>query len=408
MSQSLYSAALDGHDSQTTHPSTGGTTSASSDTPRIAPGSKGVLRILGTRGIPAKHGGFETFAEHFSRYMVQAGWIVQVYCQEPGFGPVRYGKYLGVDTVHVPSGSDSPLGTLVFDLRCVLHAAVRKGVCLTLGYNTAITCVLLRLTGRRTAMNMDGIEWKRRKWSAPMRLWLYLNEWFGAKLNHVLVADHPEIARHLSRHTDPEKIRTIPYGAEPDPVREDEALVLGKLGIEAGKYALVVARSEPENSILEIVQAWSRHPRNLKLVVLGKFYEDVPYHREVKAAANPSEVSFPGAIYEHEAIAALRRNAAFYVHGHQVGGTNPSLVEALSYGNPVLAHDNRFNRWVAGAGATYFEDVDDCDAAIARLSSDPAFRAKLSDASRMRHAEAFRFDRIHRQYEELVEKVSAS
>ena len=117
----------------------------------------------------------------------------------------------------------------------------------------------------------------------------------------------------------------------------------------------MIARAEPENSILEVVQAWSRKPRGCKLVVLGKYEAGHAYQRAVQAAAS-AEVVFPGAVYEKPVVQALRFHARFYVHEHQVGGTNPSLVESLGTGNAVLAHDNAYNRWVAGDAGVYFAD----------------------------------------------------
>ena len=125
------------------------------------------------------------------------------------------------------------------------------------------------------------------------------------------------------------------------------------------KYALIVARPEPENSILTMIKAFSRKSRGIKLVVLGDYQSGHKYQREVLSSAS-SEVVFPGAIYDKEGIHSLRKNALFYLHGHTVGGTNPALVEALAAGLPILAHNNRFNRWVVGQGGEYFLDEDSC------------------------------------------------
>ena len=135
--------------------------------------------------------------------------------------------------------------------------------------------------------------------------------------------------------------------------------MLAPLGLTPGQYVTLIARPEPENSVLEIVAAFSaKRPRGLKLVVLGAYHpEALPYHAQVMAAASP-EVVFAGALYDHALVNALRLHGLLYLHGHQVGGTNPSLIEAMGAGNPVLAHDNRFNRWVARDGAWYFQDTN--------------------------------------------------
>ena len=158
---------------------------------------------------------------------------------------------------------------------------------------------------------------------------------------------------------------------------------------------------EPENSILEVVQAWSRKPRGCKLVVLGRYEAGHAYQRAVQAAAS-AEVIFPGAVYEKPVVQALRFHARFYVHGHQVGGTNPSLVEALGAGNAVLAHDNRYNRWVAGDAGVYFADEAECALAIERLLMGGEALAVLQNAAMARHSAAFTWDGVLGEYEALL------
>lgn len=329
------------------------------------------------------------------------GWDVFVYCQETGEGQIREEKWKGVVRVVIPEPNEDTFGTIRFDYKSVCHAAAGGGLCLTLGYNTGIFTSVLRRSRLKTFMNMDGVEWSRRKWSFPAKAWLYINEWLGARLNHVLIADHPEISVHLQRHTSVNKIKIIPYGA-PIPAEADPRL-LEPVEIGSERFGVVIARPEPENSIFEIVQAWSKERRNAKLVVLGAFLDHVPYHQKVKAAAS-DEIVFPGAIYEKGIVNALRQHALVYLHGHQVGGTNPSLVEALSFGSPVIAHDNRFNRWVAGSNNRYFSNVDDCSHLITQVLSDNNLRVSMSDSSRLRHLERFLLEDILNSYLALLSR----
>jgi len=170
----------------------------------------------------------------------------------------------------------------------------------------------------------------------------------------------------------------------------------------------VIARPEPENSILEIVRAWGRGRRDMKLVVLGKFVpENVEFHREVMDAAG-DDVIFPGAIYDRDHVEALRQYTALYIHGHQVGGTNPSLVEALGCGSPVLCHDNPFNRWVAGVSGWYFKDEIDCAQQLDMCLNDVEALAKASDGARYRHGERFTLESNLAEYESLLTKWSGS
>ena len=225
--------------------------------------------ILGTRGIPARHGGFETFAEHLALYLVERGWAVTVYCQANDGDGVTQSEWRGIRLVHIPVAQQGALGTIVFDWKSVRHAARAEGLILTLGYNTAVFSLMHRLHGQKNIMNMDGIEWRRDKWSLPEKAWLFANEWLGARLAIHLIADHPEIQRHLERHTRTSKISMIPYGA--DRVKGADPEMLAAFGLEPDGYYIVIARPEPENSLFEIVAAYSAKRRNKKLVVLGAF-----------------------------------------------------------------------------------------------------------------------------------------
>lgn len=359
------------------------------------------LRILGTRGIPAAHGGFETFAEYLALYLVAQGWRVIVYCQEDGTGPVFEDTWQGVERVHIPVAQDGPKGTIVFDWKATAHAAKHRDLCLTLGYNTAVFCTLLRLKGIPNLINMDGIEWSRMKWGPIAKTWFWMNDWAGCWLGNHLVADHPEIKVHLQSRVRGSKITTIPYGA--DAISTAPTLAVEALGLQPGNYLTVIARPEPENSLLEIVQGFSAKPRGMPLVVLGNYSESNAFHRAVKAAAS-AEVRFVGAIYDKTVVQALRFHSTAYVHGHQVGGTNPSLVEALGAGNAVIAHDNRFNRWVAGEGAVYFAGTDGFARCMDNLAADPAAFEKLRAHGKARFLQAFTWTDVLQQYEDLLKK----
>lgn len=357
------------------------------------------LRILGTRGVPAAHGGFETFAEHLSLYLVSKGWRVVVYCQDEGTGPVFEDHWHGVERVHIPVTQDGPKGTIVFDWQATVHAARHRDLCLTLGYNTAVFCALLRIRGIPNLINMDGIEWSRMKWGPIAKLWFWLNDWAGCWLGNHLVADHPQIKTHLTSRVRADKITMIPYGA--DAVTCAPTAPVTALGLEPGKFLTVIARAEPENSLLEIVAGFSAKPRGMQLVVLGNYAQDNAYHRAVLAAAS-AEVRFVGAIYDKTVVQALRFHCAAYVHGHQVGGTNPSLVEALGAGNAVLAHDNRFNRWVAGDGALYFTAENSFSACLDTLQASPETLSTLRRHGQERYRDAFTWDHVLEQYASLL------
>jgi glycosyltransferase involved in cell wall biosynthesis len=359
------------------------------------------VAIAGTRGVPARHGGFETFAEHLALYLVKHGWDVTVFCQQETSDDAS-AEWNGIHLANIKVPVGGALGSIIFDWITTMRCARRFPLVLTLGYNTGAFGFLYRLTGTRNLINMDGLEWQRQKWSRKARAWLYANERLSCWLGNHLIADHPEIQKHLATRVSDKKIRMIAYGA--DRITTAAPDTLNSLGLRPDKYALVIARPEPENMILEIVRAYSSEPRGMPMVVLGNYHPGNPYHDAVRAAASP-EVLFPGAIYEREKVEALRLHCRYYVHGHTVGGTNPSLVEALAAGNAVLAHDNPFNRWTAGDGAIYFSDEASCREATARLvNASPESLEAMRSASLSRHAEAFRWEDILSQYEELLDQ----
>lgn len=357
------------------------------------------LRILGIRGVPAAHGGFETFAEHLALYLVGRGWRVVVYCQEDGEGAVVEDSWRGIERVRIPVSQQGPKGTVVFDWRATWHASREKDLCLTLGYNTALFCGLLRLRGIRNLINMDGIEWSRMKWGPVARTWFWLNDWLGCWFGNHLVADHPEIKVHLCSRVRSDKITMIPYGA--DAVADALTAPVHALGLQPGKYLTVIARPEPENSLLEIVTGFSAKPRGVHLVVLGHYEESNAYHRAVRQAAS-AEVRFVGAIYDKAVVHALRFHSLAYVHGHRVGGTNPSLVEAMGAGNAVIAHDNRFNRWVAAEGAIYFVHAQDFSYCVEKILKTPDLLSALRVQGQSRFAHHFTWPHVLAQYEALL------
>ena len=359
------------------------------------------VSILGTRGVPARHGGFETFVARLAPYLAECGWDVSIYCQvEQRGGGIGEDTWNGCRRWLVPTRARGTAATIEFDLRSTLHALGHADLKLVLGYNTAILNLLHRARKRRVVMNMDGIEWQRAKWNGFAQRWLRANEWIGARTAHRLVADHPEIERHLRRVAPAAHITMIPYGA--DEVSESSTDALDTLGLTPEGYVVMIARIEPENSVLEVVRAFARAPLGARLVVLGTFLPEANrYHAVVHQAAS-NECLFPGAIYDPAIVAALRYHALAYVHGHTVGGTNPSLVEALGAGTPVIAHDNRFNRWVAGDAAAYFSDEEACRQVLERFVRDPAVRAAGRRASRERHRQAFRWQQVREGYETLL------
>ena len=359
------------------------------------------LLILGTRGIPGNHGGFETFAQRLALYLVKRGWDITVYCQDSG-DKLTPETWKGINLVHIPTPNNSAFWSIIFDYKSTIHALNQNGIVLVLGYNTAIFSLLYRLKKRIVITNMDGMEWWREKWNGVQKSWLFINERCGVWFSDRLVADHPQIARYFIKGgVKPEKIVTIPYGTEA--VETPKRELLAEYQLQGNDYVLVIARPEPENSILEIVEAFSRRQRGYKLIVLGRYQpKSNPYHARVMAAAG-DEVEFVGGVYDRDKVHSLRYFARLYVHGHTVGGTNPSLVEALAAGTPVLAQNNHFNTWVAGDRSLYFNAASDCASQFDAILDDREALQAMRQASLQRFYDTFSGDRDLSDYEQLLD-----
>jgi len=251
-------------------------------------------------------------------------------------------------------------------------------------------------------INMDGLEWSRERWGLPRQTILYLNERIGARIGHRLIADHPVIEQRLQRKVSSAKISMIAYGGIA--IDEADPELLRAFGITPMSYMTAICRPIPENLVLELVTAFSARPRNCTLVVLGDYTTGDRYHQSVVAAAS-KEVRFIGAQYDADILKALRFYSLAYVHGHTVGGTNPSLVEAMGAGNPIIAHDNVYNRWVAGDAAVYFTDSDSAGHCFDSLLASPQTRAGLAARAVERFQEQFTWEKVGKQYEDLIISV---
>ena len=231
--------------------------------------------ILGTRGIPARYGGFETFAEELAQRLVLKGIEVTVYC-ESGNGPQPV-EYKGIELVYLPATKLGPLTTIFFDIRCLWHARRSHDVVYMLGYGAAPLCVIPRFWGIEVWINVDGIEWARAKWNAVAKFYFKLMELFSLWTADRIIADAEGIKTHLqSRHRRLPPCTVIPYGAPVIDVAPDEN-PLKEWGLKPRGYYLVVARLEPENHILEMIEGYKTADTSTPLVVVGDHLANTAY-----------------------------------------------------------------------------------------------------------------------------------
>ena len=361
------------------------------------------LAILGTRGVPAAYGGFETLAEELSARLVERGHEVTVYARPHGVTRV-VAEHRGARVVHVPTLRSKYLDTVVHGVLSGLHAA-SEGYDAVLVCNAinALSCRLPRLLGAstRVVLNVDGLERRRRKWNALGRLAYALSERLSCVMPDAVVTDAREIERYY-RETHGRASAFVPYGSDlPVPAGRE---ALDRLGLHEGRYVLYVSRFEPENNPDAVVSGYRACPGDWPLVLVGSAPYSDRLIAEVRAeAATDPRVRLPGALYG-EAYRELLSRAGVYVHATEVGGTHPALVEAMGFGRPVVCHDTPENREVAGEAAAWWDAHE--PAALARalapLLGDPGRRAALGLSARRRAEAAYLWADVADAYERIL------
>ena len=252
---------------------------------------------------------------------------------------------------------------------------------------------------------MDGIEWGRAKWSFGVKVYIKIMEAIAMRTPDLIIADAAGIKDFLeARYRAVPPCDVIAYGAHTVEAPPQQGAFLSDMGLRPGGYYLVVCRLEPENHVLEIIQGHNASDTSLPLVIVGNHNVDTPYVKKLKAASG-GRVKFAGAIYDPARLVALRYYCMAYMHGHVVGGTNPSLLEALGCGNILIAHDNPFNREVAGDIGHYFKRPEDIPAFMARIEGlSSAERQDISVKARLIVKERYNWEDIADAYLKLLER----
>lgn len=324
------------------------------------------IGIIGTRGIPNQYGGFEQFAEFVAPELVRRGHEVVVY--NSSLHPYKEKSWNGVRIVHRrdPENKLGSFGQFIYDLNCIWHSRSQKfDVILQLGYTSSSVWSFLFPRKAAVVTNMDGLEWMRSKYSKPVQSFLKKAEKWAALKSDALIADSKAIQAYLQKKYN-KSSAFIAYGA--NPVEQVSADVPAKFGLAAYNYNLVIARMEPENNIEPIIRGHLAATVKTTLVIIGGYSNQ--YGQYLKSTYENERFRFAGPVYDMEALNALRYYSNFYFHGHSVGGTNPSLLEAMASQALIVAHGNDFNRAVLEEDAFYFNNEKDItqllEAGIAR------------------------------------------
>ena len=370
------------------------------------------IAILGTRGVPPRYGGFETFAAELGTRLVERGHEVSVYCrmipsppradagEKVAAGRMR-GRWQGVNRIVVPHIPGKYFETVTHTLLSAIDALRRDfDVVLLCNAANAFTIPLLRAARIPVAINVDGIERKRRKWNILGRAVYLSGEAFSVSFANALVADAEVIADYY-RLRFGERAHVIAYGADFPEEPDDD--VLQRLGLRRRDYILYVSRFEPENNPLEVVRAYEELGTDAPpLVMVGEGLYAHDLVRELKTHAS-ERVLFSGAIYG-AAYRTLQRNAFFYIQATEVGGTHPAMIEAMASGGAVLAHDTPENREVGGASVGYFRlgDEQTLTAAMRDWLLHPESVEAFREKARARAATYYSWDAVTDAYERLL------
>lgn len=358
------------------------------------------IALLGTRGVPARYGGFETFAEQLSTRLVARGHTVTVYgrCSFGG-GWGQQPEYNGVRRRNTPTIFHKYLETPVHAFTSFIDMLGQgcDGVLLCNAANSPFA-PLLKLKGIPLLINVDGIERNRAKWNRFGKAWYSLGEWSSVKLATRLVSDADVIAEYYKERYGCDS-EVIPYGVHPIARPPGEALA--KFGVQKGRYLLYVSRLEPENNALGVIEAYNRVQTDMPLVIVG----DAPYSDEYKArlkAAATSKVIFTGfqfgAAYEE-----FQSNCYAYIQATEVGGTHPALIESMSYGNCVVGNGTPENLEVIGDAGLCFKknDFAELSSILDTLIANPALVSEYGERARSRVLARYSWDAIVERYERL-------
>ncbi len=362
------------------------------------------IAILGTRGVPASYGGFETFAEQLSTRLVARGHEVTVYCRSHYVSP-RQLEYHGVRLKVLPTFRHKYFDTIVHTFISALHASTRR-------FDAALICnaanapfaPILRIVGTPVALNVDGLEHKRKKWNWLGRGYYRLAERLATLLPNEVVTDARVIQDYYqARYNTPSTM--IAYGAEIE--RRPDRAAVRQWGVEPNRYVLYVSRLEPENNARLVIEAFKRVRTSHRLLIVG----DAPYAHEYirelrERAESDPRIIFTGFVFG-DSYRALQQNAYCYVHATEVGGTHPALVEAMGYGNCVLTLAAPENIEVVGEAGIPYKDEAELAEQLQRVLRDASMVTAYRQRAQERVREYYDWEGIVDRYESLFADLAA-
>ena len=360
------------------------------------------IAIIGTRGVPARYGGFETCAEEISVDLVNRGHEMIAYGKKGNYDD-RLKFYKGVRLFHMPSIKGKATETFSRTFFAMIHVLFQKvDVIYVMNAANSPICIIPFMLGKKVAINVDGLEWKRDKWGRLAKRYQRLAERLSTMFCKRIISDSLGIKEYYQKTYNTDST-FIAYGARIEDSKNPE--IIKEYGLKKDEYFFVASRLEPENNADLTVKAFENVNTDKKLVIAGGANYKSRYIQELKTTKDP-RVIFLGPVYKDDHIKELHCNCYAYIHGNEVGGTNPALLKALGYGNTVLALNVIFNAEVVkAAGILYEKNVEDLFKKLQRLADDPAYCKSFGEKAIHRIKEAYTWKKITDQYEKFFENL---
>jgi glycosyltransferase involved in cell wall biosynthesis len=355
------------------------------------------IALIGSRGIPANYGGFETFAERLSVGLVKKGHEVSVYCTS-AYNHNQEPYYKGVHRHIVPTISIKSIDKIGASFLSCLHSTVANyHIILFLGVSPVLFSWIPRVFGKKTVINIDGLEWKRQKWNQFGSFYLKLSESLSGKLCNEVVTDSRAIQRYYKNAYGRDSC-FIAYGADIRKIKDEN--VLRRFGLKKNNYFLQVCRLDPENNAHIVIREFAKIKTEMPLVILGSAPYSAKYIESLKKISD-RRVRFLGGVYGYN-YNVIRSNPFCYIHAHEVGGTNPALLEALAAGNCVLVLDVPYNLEVIGdVGLSFSKEEGSLAKRLQSLVDNPELANPFKHMAVERIREFYTWDKVIDQYERL-------
>jgi glycosyltransferase involved in cell wall biosynthesis len=357
------------------------------------------IAILGTRGIPNNYSGFEQFAEFFSVYLAEKGHEVYVYNSHDHLYQEK--TFKGVHLIHQydPEYKLGTFGQFIYDFNCIIDSRKRDfDVVLQLGYTSNSIWFFLLPKKPIIITNMDGLEWKRSKYSKPVQQFLKFAELLAVKSSNHLISDSLGIKKYLNEKYEVGSTY-IPYGATVFENPDEE--VLKEYNVTKNNYNMIMARFEPENNIETVLDGIVLCKEETTILVVGNHNTKYGNYLKNKFSTKKA-IRFIGAEFNINKLNNLRYFSNFYFHGHSVGGTNPSLLEAMASKAFIIAHNNHFNKAILKENGYYFSNPQEVKNILETIKKNDNLQLVQNNFDAIENE--FNWDKINGEYLQLFEE----